>query len=101
MNHTDEQKLRRNGDPNAIMSGFISKNPLFRFQAICGAINHRVFNDAVKHQLMKLTDDPDVIIGYSISQLAIAALDRFGVSKYEGNDNSVIKLIQAEKWFDR
>lgn len=101
MNHLDEQQMRRNGDLNAIMSGFISQNPLFRFQAICGAINHGVFNDAVKYQLIKLADDPDVIIGYSISELAIAALDRFGVSKYEGNDSAVIRLIQAEKWFDK
>lgn len=100
MSRLDEQQ-RRNGNLNAIMSGFISENPLYRFQAICGAVNHDVFNDAVKRQLIILADDSDVIIGYSISQLAIAALDRFNVSKYMGNDNAVIKLIQAEKWFDR
>lgn len=101
MNRLDEQQQRRNGNLNAIMSGFMSDNPLFRFQSICGAVNNDVFNDAVKYQLVSLTDDPDVIMGYSISQLAIAALDRFKVAKYKGNDTTIKKLLLAEKWFDR
>lgn len=101
MNRLDEQQQRRNGDINAIMSGFVSDNPLFRFQAICGAVNNNRFNDAIQHQLIRLAEDDDVIIGYSISQLAVAALDRFGAVKYKGTDDTVRKLLQAEKWFDR
>ena len=100
MAHRDEQ-LRRSGNLSAIMDGFMSDGALYRFQAICGAVNHNVFNDSVKNQLIRMTNDGTVIMGYSISQLAIAALDRFGIAKYSGNDETVKRLIQAEKWFDR
>ena len=100
MSRLDEQQ-RREGNIDAIMSGFISSNPLFRCQAICGAVNNNKINDAIKHQLMLMTDDTDMIMGYSISQLAIAALDRFKIKQYKGDDSTVLKLIQAEKWFDK
>lgn len=100
MAHRDEL-LRRNGDLNAIMDGFMSDGALYRFQAICGAVNNTVFNDAVKKQLTRLTDDGSVIMGYSVSQLAIAALAKFGASKYTGTDQKVKDLIQAKKWFDK
>ena len=100
MPRRDEQ-LRRSGDLSAIMDGFVSDGALFRAQAICGAVNHNVFNDAVKKQLIRLTDDGTVIMGYSVSQLAIAALDKFKVRKYTGDDESIKILIEADTWFDR
>lgn len=100
MAHRDEQ-LRRSGDLTAIMDGFMSDGALYRFQAICGAVNNNVFNDAVKQQLIRLTNDGTVIMGYSVSQLAIAALDRFRVNKYTGDNETIKGLIKAKKWFDR
>ena len=100
MIHHDDQ-LRREGNLNAIMKGFVSKSPLNRLQAICGAVNHSVFNDAVKTQLIRLKDDPDVVMGYSISQLAIAALHKFNVIEYTGNDETVKMLVNTKIWFDR
>lgn len=100
MAHRDEQ-LRRSGNITAIMDGFMSDGALYRFQAICGAVNHNVFNDAVKNQLIRLVNDGAVIMGYSVSQLAIAALDKFGVKQYTGDDETTKELIKAEKWFDR
>ena len=96
-----EEVNRRNGDINAIIEGLISKSSLFRLQGICGAVNNNVCNSAIKNQLMRLTNDGTVVSGYSISQLAIAALDRFGIEKYEGDDSTVLNLLRAEKWFDR
>ena len=94
-------QLRREGNLDAIMSGFISKNPLSTFQAICGSVNHNVYNESIKKQLNELTGDPDIILGYSISQLAIAALHKFENVKYEGEDIIIQRLIEAPKWFDK
>ncbi len=100
MSHLDETQ-RRKGNLDAIMDGFISKSPLYKMQSICGAVNHRVYNDAIRKQLDSLKSDGTTVMGYSLSQLAIAALDRFGAIQYAGNDPSVIALIKAEKWFDQ
>lgn len=100
MAHRDEQ-LRRSGNVSAIMDGFVADGALYRFQAICGAVNHNIFNDAVKKQLIRLADDGTVIMGYSVSQLAIAALDKFKARKYTGDDETIKVLIQSDKWFDR
>ena len=91
---------RRNGNLEAILDGMISDNPIFKLQAICGAVNNNVFNKAIKTQLERLTKDGEVVIGYSISQLAIAALDRLADIRYEGRDQTIIELIKSRKWFE-
>ena len=99
MNPFDDQ-LRRSGDLQAILAGLESDNPLSKLQAICGAINHQVFNQRIKDGLLRLQNDYTMIIGYKISQFAVAALDRFDVSKYGGDDRTIKDLIDAPKWFD-
>ena len=98
IHHNDQ--LRREGNLTAIMDGFTSQSPLSRLQAIAGAVNHKVFNDAVDHQLLRLTEDDDRVMGYKISQLAIAALVRSGKAKYTGDDTTIIRLIASDRWFE-
>lgn len=95
-----DELLRRSGDYNAIISGLESRNPIFRFQAICGIVNHQVFDRSIRDHLIELQNDNTRIIGYKISQLATAALKKFGVP-YSGDDITILKLIEAPKWFDR
>ena len=96
-----EEQLRRSGDLKAIIAGLESKNPLTRFQAICGAVNHQMCNRAIKEGLLALQNDHSRILGYKILELATAALDKFGAIEYHGNDAIINKLIEAPAWFDR
>lgn len=93
-------QLRRDGDPIAIMDGFASPSPLSRMQAIAGAVNHNVFSDAVIQQFVKLTKDTSQVMGYKVSDLAIAALDRSGIIEYNGDDVTIRWLINSDKWFE-
>lgn len=95
-----DDQMRREGNINAIMDGFMSNNPLSKLQSIAGAVNHSVMNDAIKHQIEALIDDPSIVMGFRISQLAIAALSKFKFIRYKGDDPTIIKLIQANKWFE-
>lgn len=95
-----EEQKRRHGDLDAIMKGLESKSSVFRAQAICGAVNNRVFNDVINKHLRSLATDETKVMGYSISQLAIAALDKFGIEEYRGDDPTIIRLREIEKWFD-
>ena len=36
------------GDKTAIIDGFASNSSIFKLQAICGAVNHKVADEAVK-----------------------------------------------------
>lgn len=99
MPRLDEVK-RRSGDTEAILQGLASKSPVFRFQAICGAVNHRVYLPEVLDRIIALTNDDERVMGYSVSMLAQAALARAGVMEYEGNDDRVLTLIQTPVWFD-
>lgn len=92
--------LRRSGDYKAIIAGLESRNPLFRFQAICGIVNHQVFDRSIRDHLIELQSDNSRIVGYKISHLATAALKKFGVP-YSGDDMTILKLIEAPEWFDR
>lgn len=87
-------------DLQAILAGLESENPLSKLQSICGAINHHVFDQRIKEGLLRLQNDYTMIIGYKISQLSVAALDRFGIFEYHEDDQTIIKLIKSEKWFD-
>lgn len=91
---------RRNGDIDAIIAGLLSDSALFQVQSICGAVNHNTCSDAIKQQLIRLTDNGNVICGYSVSQFSIAALDKLFGIKYTGDDVAIIKLLKANKWFE-
>ena len=95
----DEVK-RRNGDTEAILKGLASNSPVFRFQAICGAVNHRVYMAEVLDWMKILTNDDERVMGYSVSMLAKAALAKAGVQEYEENDSRILTLIQTPIWFD-
>lgn len=99
MYHHDQ--LRREGDLGDIMRGFASASPVSKLQAISGSINHNVYNKSIREELNRLTDDQEIILGYHISQLAIAALHRFENTRYEGDDVIVQRLIEAPKWSDK
>ena len=99
MPRLDEVK-RRNGDTEAILQGLASKSPIFRFQAICGAVNHSVYLPEVLDRIKTLTNDDERVMGYSVSMLAQAALVRAGVAEYGGDDSRVLRLIQTPVWFD-
>ena len=97
---TDEIK-RRNGNPDAILAGLASKSPIYRFQAICGAVNHNVRSEKIIDRISTLTDDKEIVMGYSIAMLAKSALAKFGISKYKGDDERIKTLIHTDIWFDR
>ncbi len=96
---TDEIK-RRKGDRAAILDGLVSKSPVFRFQAICGAVNHNLHEQEVVARIEALVDDNAEIMGYPISALAVAALAKLGKAVYQGKDRTIKQLIDAPLWFD-
>lgn len=99
MPQPDEIK-RRNGDVGAILDGLVSKSPLYRLQAICGAVNHSIRNERVLDGIKALVNDDEIIVGYKISALAIAALVKFGKAEYQGKDSDILAFIDAQTWFE-
>lgn len=97
---TELSKKIKVGDLNAIMEGFLSEAGFYRAQAIISVVNNNLMNDAIKKQLYKLRNDNLRIIGYSISDFATAALDKFDIEKYRGDKPSIISLINSDKWFE-
>ena len=96
----NEMNKRRSGDQSAVIAGLKSENPIHRFQAICGAVNHDVRNKDVIHLIENLTNDSEIVLGYKVGILAVAAIDRLSVSKYQGDDPRIKALIDAPVWFD-
>ena len=93
-------KRMRDGDIDAIIEGMMSDAGIYRAQAIVGAVNNKVIDSVIEEQLYKLKNDDLVVIGYSISDFAVAALDKFGIEKYIGNDPGILLLIENDKWWD-
>lgn len=88
------------GNLDGIMEGFFSEGAIYRAQAIISVYNHRLMNDAIKRQLFRLSTDNNRVIGYAVSDFALAALNAFGIQKYEGDDPGIMSLIKATKWFE-
>lgn len=67
----------------------------FRAVGIADCVKSNIHSSDVIELLVNLKSDNVNLIGCTVSQSAIAALDVLGVEKYEGDDSTVISLIQG------
>ena len=100
MGQNNLSELIRHGNKQAIMEGLLSTGAFYRMQAILGIVNHRIMNDAIKTQLLKLKADDENVLGYKISDFAKGALHKFGIEEYIGDDPGILSLILADTWFE-
>lgn len=92
-------KKIRKGNIGAIMDGFLSGIPAYEAQAVIGAVNNHAINDEIINQLFRLRSDKTIVFGYSLADFATAALDKFEIERYKGDDPVVRILIKNDNWW--
>ncbi len=80
-----------------IMDKLIHSGASFRANGIFECVKYHVISFDIVEQLKKLKDDQVMVIGWTVSQCAIAALDVLKVEKYSGEDPHVLSLIDGFK----
>lgn len=83
------------GDKKTILYGLRHSGALIRINGIVFACVHKYADTNIVAQLIRLTKDNDTVMGYSVSQFAIAALDVLDIEKYDGKDEQIIDLINS------
>ena len=84
------------GDEDAIIEGLLSGSASVRISAIIYAMCYELKSKPVVIQLEKLSNDESTILGNRVSSFANAALDRFKILHYDGDDDLTIRLIKAQ-----
>lgn len=100
MTMNDLSEKIRKSDHQAIVVGLSHNGAFYRMQAILGIVNHKTMTDEFKKQLLKLKSDEQYVLGYTISDFATAALHKFEIEKYDGDDPGILSLIEADTWFE-
>lgn len=67
----------------------------FRARGISECIRMRAVTPRIVDALKKLKNDKVVLLGSSLSDLAVATLDIIGGEKYHGDDADVLNLIKG------
>lgn len=84
------------GSDKAILKGLSHNGALIRINGIMFAVKFKHSSDKIITKLKELLSDNTEVDGYSVSQFATAALDVMGITKYTGNDENVLELIESE-----
>ena len=87
------------GEEDAIINGLSHKGALIRINAVMFAVKYKCKKNNVIELIKELLTDNTEVDGYSVSQFSIAALDVLGITKYTGNDENVVELIDDEFLF--
>ncbi len=67
----------------------------FRARGITECIKMRANTPNIIAALKKLKNDKVVLLGSTLSDFAVAALDIIGGEKYHGNDSNILSLIKG------
>ncbi len=81
------------------MGKLIHSGAAFRANGIADCVKYHVTSFDIVEQLKKLKNDQVMVIGWTVSQCAIAALDVLGEEKYSGKDPNVLSLIKGFRTF--
>ena len=67
----------------------------FRAVGIADCVKFNIHSSDVIELLIDLKNDHVQLIGWTVSQCAVAALDVLCIEEYVGNDSTVLSLIQG------
>ncbi len=74
------------GDVDAMKTGLFSDNPYYRMDALIWLSYHNLSVPELIDRIKQLKSDTAVLMGYTISNYAIAALSALNVERYNGTD---------------
>ena len=80
------------GNQKTILDGLFSNNPYLRMDAILWLTYHKMKTHAIIEKLRELKNDEFFLMGFTVGNYAIAALEVLGVESYTGNDEYQKKL---------
>lgn len=76
-----------------------STNPNATIIGIAAVVKNKPDNDDIISALKDLKESRMIVFGYSIRQMAIAALDLIGVEKYDGDEKTINAFIESKFLF--
>lgn len=89
-----------NGDRETILKGISSKTQIMVANAIIAGTQQGITDTVFVDELKKLVSNTEIILmGIPISDIAIAALDILGITKYNGDDEYIHSLITSKLAF--
>lgn len=83
------------GDAEVIKKCLFSASKYARIDAIRWATYHHMESSDIVARIVELKNDDSVFFGYTVSNFAIAALEKMGIEKYEGDDEYQKDLIES------
>lgn len=87
------------GDKEILMDALTSTNPNATVIGIAAVVKNKPDDDDIINALKDLKESWMIIFGYSIQQMAIAALDLIGVEKYDGDEVRIHDFIESKFLF--
>lgn len=88
------------GDKETILKGISSKTQIMVANAVIAGTQQGITDTVFVDELKKLVSNTEIILmGIPISNIAIAALDILGITKYNGNDEYIESLIISKLKF--
>lgn len=88
------------GDRETILKGISSKTQIMVANAVIAGTQQGITDTVFVDELKKLVSNTEIILmGIPISNIAIAALDILGITKYHGDDEYIKSLITSKLAF--
>lgn len=82
-------------DIKEILSDLRHDGAAFRLRGLAYCIGQRLNRPEVVKEIKALTKDGVLVLGHTIADYAIAALDILGIEKYIGNSDGIKSLISS------
>lgn len=88
-------KGRRTYGVNTILSKLRSDNPIGNVRAIVACVGRNSCTADEAKAITMLAEKNDIVLGYSVSEFAHAAMDMLQIRQYTGDDSNVKALIKG------
>ncbi len=86
----------KEGNKEAINRALSAAGAIYRINGIFNAVIHKVTADDTVSIIKSLKTDDIEVSGYSVGQIALAALDVLNIEHYSGDDKKVHALIASK-----
>lgn len=87
------------GEKNIVMDALKSLNSNATIIGIAAVVKNKPDDEDIINALKALKESRMIIFGFSIRQIAIAALDLIGVEKYDGDEKIIRAFIESKFLF--
>ena len=101
MTHQDKIDKMLQGDKAILKQSLESNNAILRMIAIINCTKFKINdNETIKNIKMLVKDSSFIdICGFKVCEVAIASLHLLKVERYQGEDNSILRLIKSNLEF--